>query len=200
MGHRGDLLAGAKHCLYEKGYARTTARDIVAASDTNLASIGYHFGSKEALLNEALIQACTEWYEELERALLVELAPAAGALDRFETVWSRVVELFDEHRSLWIANFEALAQIERAPEVRRILAASQQAVREAMASWFPDQDSGGERKPPPEVGALLQALLMGVMAQWLIDPQSAPSGRDLANGLRRIGVGMGPVRETPRGQ
>ena len=31
MGHREDLLAGAKRSLYEKGYAGTTARDIVAA-------------------------------------------------------------------------------------------------------------------------------------------------------------------------
>ncbi|NHW87893.1 helix-turn-helix transcriptional regulator, partial [Escherichia coli] len=46
MGHRERLLAGARNCLYERGYTRTTARDIVAASDTNLASIGYHFGSK----------------------------------------------------------------------------------------------------------------------------------------------------------
>lgn len=49
MGHREDLLEGAKRCLLEKGYARTTARDIGAASGTNLASIGYHYGSKEAL-------------------------------------------------------------------------------------------------------------------------------------------------------
>ena len=37
-------------CLREKGYAHTTARDIVAASSTNLASIGYHYGSTKALL------------------------------------------------------------------------------------------------------------------------------------------------------
>ena len=40
MSHREDLLAGAVQCLREKGYAHTTARDIVAASGTNLASIG----------------------------------------------------------------------------------------------------------------------------------------------------------------
>ena len=57
MGHKDDLLDGAKRCLYEKGYARTTARDIVAASGTNLASIGYHYGSKENLLNAALMSA-----------------------------------------------------------------------------------------------------------------------------------------------
>jgi len=53
MGHREDLLAGAVRCLREKGYAHTTARDIVAASGTNLASIGYHYGSTKALLNAA---------------------------------------------------------------------------------------------------------------------------------------------------
>ena len=49
MGHKEDLLDGAKRMLLERGYANTTARDIVAASKTNLASIGYHFGSKEQL-------------------------------------------------------------------------------------------------------------------------------------------------------
>ncbi|MET1071471.1 MAG: TetR family transcriptional regulator, partial [Umezawaea sp.] len=28
MGNREDLLVGAKRCLLDKGYARTTARDI----------------------------------------------------------------------------------------------------------------------------------------------------------------------------
>ena len=56
MGHKEDLLAGAKQCLREKGYANTTARDIVAASGTNLASIGYHFGSKDALMTQAIIE------------------------------------------------------------------------------------------------------------------------------------------------
>ncbi|MGH4006514.1 MAG: TetR family transcriptional regulator, partial [Pseudonocardiaceae bacterium] len=44
MGNREDLLAGAKRCLYEKGYGRTTARDIAAAAGgVSLAAIGYHF-------------------------------------------------------------------------------------------------------------------------------------------------------------
>lgn len=65
MGHREDLLEGAKRCLLEKGYARTTARDIVAASGTNLASIGYHYGSKGALLNLAFLKVTEEWGDVL---------------------------------------------------------------------------------------------------------------------------------------
>jgi len=53
MGHKEDLLEGAQRCLLAKGFVRTTARDIVAESGTNLASIGYHYGSKDALLVQA---------------------------------------------------------------------------------------------------------------------------------------------------
>ena len=65
--HREALLEAAKRLLREQGYAHTTARDLVAASGTNLASIGYHFGSKEALLTEALGEAFEEWTERLDQ-------------------------------------------------------------------------------------------------------------------------------------
>src|SRR5438309_886040 len=52
--HRDKILRGALICLREKGYARTTARDIAEAAGANLGSIGYHFGGKDALLAEAL--------------------------------------------------------------------------------------------------------------------------------------------------
>jgi hypothetical protein len=36
------------------------------------------------------------------------------------------------------------------------------------------------------VGSLYQALMSGVVVQWLADPERAPSGDDLANALRII--------------
>jgi AcrR family transcriptional regulator len=53
-GNREKLLQGAVSCLRTKGYAATTARDLTAVSGANLASIGYHFGGKEELLNQAV--------------------------------------------------------------------------------------------------------------------------------------------------
>ncbi|GAA1227852.1 hypothetical protein GCM10009676_07730 [Prauserella halophila] len=41
------------------------ARDLVAASGTNLASIGYHFGSKAGLLNAAIATVFEEWTDRL---------------------------------------------------------------------------------------------------------------------------------------
>ncbi|MDQ3601484.1 MAG: TetR/AcrR family transcriptional regulator, partial [Actinomycetota bacterium] len=85
MGHREALLVGARRCLQERGYARTTARDLVAASGTNLASIGYHFGSKEALLDEAITQAAQEWSDQLGHIALAD--PDATPLERIRATW-----------------------------------------------------------------------------------------------------------------
>ncbi|ONI72003.1 hypothetical protein BWI15_18070 [Kribbella sp. ALI-6-A] len=57
MGNREKLLATAKRLIAEKGYGDITARDLVNESGTNLASIGYHFGSKEGLLTEAMLDS-----------------------------------------------------------------------------------------------------------------------------------------------
>lgn len=81
MGNREDLLAGALRCIREKGYARTTARDIAAAAGTSLAAIGYHFGSKEALLNEAMFAAFDSWGQALAGAQ--PDAATDDAIDRF---------------------------------------------------------------------------------------------------------------------
>lgn len=186
MGNREDLLAGAKRCLTERGYARTTARDIVSASGTNLASIGYHYGSKEALLNEALIQATREWGEELDNALRTDDLEALEPIERFETIWNRIVELFASHRQLWAANFEMFAQIEHVPEVQQALAESLKEACQGLGATFTTDNTRADAETANAVGHFYQALLNGVMAQWLVDPSSAPSGADLAKALRAI--------------
>jgi AcrR family transcriptional regulator len=191
MGNREDLLAGAKRCLYEKGYARTTARDIAAASGVSLAAIGYHFGSKEALLNAARIEAIGEWWDELGRTLTADADPEASPMARIEAIWTKVIESFATHRPLWVASFEMLAQIDQAPEVRNAVADAQQQARLGLASLFHNLDPTLDEKTAWVVGSFYLALLPGVAAQWLIDPEHAPSGRDLAEALRTIVADLG---------
>jgi AcrR family transcriptional regulator len=193
MGNRQDLLAAAKRCLYNKGYARTTARDIAAASGVSLAAIGYHFGSKEALLDAARIEAIGEWADELGRGLATDVDPDATPMERFEAIWARTIELFDAHRPLWTASFEMLAQLDHAPEVRTAVADAQQRARLGLAALFHHLDPALDQRSAWVVGSFYLALLPGVMAQWLIDPEHAPSARDLADALRIIAAEVGPV-------
>ena len=128
--------AGAKRCLYERGYGRTTARDIVEASGTNLASIGYHFGSKEALLNAAKMEAVGEWGEEFERIILADADEEADPMERFEAVWRRVIGSFESHRPALVASFEAFVQAEHSPELRERIAAGHEETRLWLAALF----------------------------------------------------------------
>jgi AcrR family transcriptional regulator len=180
------LLEGARRCLYERGYARTTARDIVAASGTNLASIGYHFGSKEALLIAATAQAIDEWGDRLRETLMRTAVRATDPLSRFEASWTRIIESFDAHRPLWNALFEALTQTEHSPEMRKLLADALHRGRERIAVALEKEGTPADPTRTRTSGAFFQALMIGVMAQWLVDPVRAPSGRDLRAALRTI--------------
>ena len=184
MGNREALLDGAKRCLREKGFSRTTARDIAAASGVSLAAIGYHFGSKEALLSQALIEATGQWVDELARTLAESLAPDAAPMQRFEAVWARLLKLSAKDRPLWAANFEVSPQIEQMPQVRQAFAEAQVRARLGLAKLFQGLEPDDPRSP--SVGAFYYALLTGVMAQWLVDPDRAPSAVDLAEALRTI--------------
>src|ERR1700728_4547447 len=94
MGNREDLIAGAKHCLLTKGYAATTARDIAAASGVSLAAIGYHFGSKDALMNQAVFSAVGDWADEAQAMMAAALDDGTSA-DRFELATSLTLESFE---------------------------------------------------------------------------------------------------------
>jgi len=190
VGHREDLLAGAVTCLREKGYARTTARDIVAASGTNLGSIGYHYGSTEALLNAAVLAAIGEWGAQLAGAMAAGIDPAAPFPRRFEQYWSAVLATFGDDQQVWAASVDLYTVGERVPEIRAAIAAGLQDGRMAWASLLHGIDPQAEPEKAQAVGSLHQALLSGVLVQWLVDPGHAPSAADLTLALQVIAGAM----------
>ncbi len=189
MGNREDLLAGAEECLYEKGYARTTARDIATRSGVSLAGIGYHFGSKEELLRQALRQALEKWGDAVE-AILTSDFPTGDAAGRFTAIWSKVIESFRDSARLWAIQLELLSVLERGPELRAAYATDTRQARIALATLF-GADTADEEQAV-RVGALYQALLVGLAAQYLGDPDSVPTGPDLLDAMRLVARDLKP--------
>ena len=181
MGHRQDLLTAARRCLEEKGYARTTARDLVAASGTNLASIGYHFGSKEALLNEAIADAFEEWTDQVVAMSLEgrEQAP----LDAVAASWVEMLDSFERYRPLLVAFVESLAQAERSPELREQLAGHYHRSRDTLAEVVTTSLRDVEGLEPQAVGSFVMAVCDGFIVQYLLDPEATPTGEELAQSL-----------------
>ena len=59
-GTREAILAAAARQFCEKGYARTTLKEIAADSGLEAGSLYYHFASKEDLLDDVFDQGCRE--------------------------------------------------------------------------------------------------------------------------------------------
>jgi AcrR family transcriptional regulator len=182
MGHREDLLAGARRCLEERGYARTTARDLVAASGTNLASIGYHFGSKEALLNEAIAAVFEEWAERV-RDLAVAAEPGDDPAALLAASWNAMLTSFAEYRGLAVAFVEALAQVERQPDLRAQLAQAYADGRRQVAEMVTLLVAGLPADRAQALASFQIALCDGLLVQWLLDPAAIPTGGDIAGAL-----------------
>jgi AcrR family transcriptional regulator len=199
MGNRQALLLGAKRCLLEKGYIRTTARDIAAAAGVSLAAIGYHFSSKDALLTEALILAIDDWSTDFRNALATAVPDRANPAQRFEATWARLIETFEMNRTLWAANFELFAHMDHMPEIRRVLGDSLQQARVGLASLFLNRDvSEIDEHTARTTGAFYHALMSGLMAQWLINPKHAMSARDLTEALRATTATLQPTLKTSK--
>ncbi|OIJ67976.1 TetR/AcrR family transcriptional regulator [Streptomyces mangrovisoli] len=188
MGHREDLLEGAKRCLLEKGFVRTTARDIVKESGTNLASIGYHYGSKDALLVQAYVSLIEEMGEGFDPGAAVRSGAPAGSLERFREVWSSIIRSFPESRAVWMLSFELLlVDGDRLPEIRRLLAEAQVQGRSGLIPLFSDvPEDELDQETIASEGRLYQTLLQGLMLQWVFDAESATDADQLTEGLRRV--------------
>ncbi|NUR97849.1 MAG: TetR family transcriptional regulator [Kribbellaceae bacterium] len=193
MGNREALVEGAKTCLLEKGYSRTTARDIASAAGVSLAAIGYHFGSKDALLNEALrALLIDEWATEVDGGAV--RAAGQGPHEQFVRTWQQIAESLENPRmrALWAAQFEVLSLGGSMPDLVADLAKMQGEAREGLAHLFGGVGPDAGPEEVQAIGSLLQALLLGVVAQRMFGPEEAPNGEQLARSLRALADRVSP--------
>ena len=182
--HRDQLLEGAIECLRTKGYSRTTARDIAKAADANLASIGYHFGSKEALLNQAIIRACEQWTNRLGEAAFA--GEDESPLGQMAASWVAMLSSFEELRPVLVGLVEAVGQSAWSDDLRQELAAHYRASREQVAAMVRESLGAGVEQAgidPNVVASFLIAVCDGLVLQWLLDPDETPRGDELIASL-----------------
>jgi AcrR family transcriptional regulator len=70
---RDRILRTAERLFAAHGYNGVSMRDLAAAAEVNIASIGYHFDSKEGLLSEVYRRHCVPLIEERLRGLAAAL-------------------------------------------------------------------------------------------------------------------------------
>lgn len=194
MGNREALLAAAIECIYDKGYARTTARDIASAAGTSLAAIGYHFGSTQELLNQAVFAATEQWGDEVQTRLRAEAKPGQTYRDRFTAILTETIASIHVDRPIWEASLDMLAQIRHVPAIHEMLRVGIHQARTGQTAMFDavDEDSVDERQERT-LGAFYYSLTVGLVVQWLVDPDSAPRANDIAEALTTISAKIATV-------
>ena len=185
--NREVLIEGTLRCLERLPPERVTAREIAAESGANLASIGYHFGSKDELVIEAVIAGLDRWLAEIERGM--GEIEGGRAADRIQRAWEVMEETRRRHTGLARAFLTAFAKAQHAPKLRRLLAAGFTRTRPATAALLRlGDDQAGE-----DAGGLLLAMFDGLLFQTLLDPKLAIEGERMERAQARLS------RALPRG-
>jgi AcrR family transcriptional regulator len=187
MGNREALLAGAISCLYEKGYARTTARDIAAAAGTSLAAIGYHYGTTQNLLNQAVFVAMDRFGDEVQARMRADAESGQSYLERFTKIVGQTIDSIRDDRPVWESTLDMMAQIRHVPEIHELLRGGLHAARTGNVAMFEAVDeSTVDERQERTLGAFYYSLTVGLVVQWLLDPDNAPTAEDVAEALRTI--------------
>jgi AcrR family transcriptional regulator len=111
---RERLRSAAAELLAERAWSKITLRDITDAAQANVASVGYHFGSKNALLGEVLRDIVTSVTKRQAAAL--DALPTDAPLPTVVEVWlAPAFEQEDRDAASWETMRRHLA--EPVPEV-----------------------------------------------------------------------------------
>jgi AcrR family transcriptional regulator len=178
--NRSNLIEGTLRCLERLPPERVTARAIAAESGANLASIAYHFGSKDNLVTEAVIEGLDRWLGEIEAALR-ELASREPA-ERLRRA-AEVIETTRHRNAGLAANFlGALARAQHEPRVRELLVEGFRRTRPTIALLLAlGSDQAGE-----DAAGLLHSQFMGLLLQVLLDPGLSIEADRLERALARL--------------
>lgn len=176
---RSALMEAAKHLVLERGYARTSVRDLASEAGANLGAINYHFGSRENLLNQAMFEFFLEWGESVGE---VEVAPDAGPLEQLAARARPMVDGISSAQPLFIVFLEGLLQSRHSPELRRELAEHYVRQREQASERIRASPGAGQMAPRTAdvIASYMLAVADGLQIQALIDPDGVPTGDELA--------------------
>jgi AcrR family transcriptional regulator len=178
--NRSNLLEGTLRCLERLPPERITARAIAEESGANIASISYHFGSKDELVTEAVVAGLDRW--------LIEITDALGELEtleprvRFRLAFTVVEGTRQRHIGLARNFLGALARTQHDRRVRNTLADGFRRTRPRVAALL---GLGGDQAAVDAAG-LIHSLFTGLLFQALLDPELAIEGQRMGEAQARL--------------
>jgi AcrR family transcriptional regulator len=178
--NRSSLVEGTLRCLERLPPERVTARAIAAESGANLASIAYHFGTKDNLVTEAVIEGLDRWLGEIERRL--DALASRDPAERLRLAWETIATTGRSHIGLARNFLGALARAQHDDRVRVLLAEGFRKTRPSLASVL----GLGDDRAGEDAAALVHSMFVGLLFQGLLDPTLAVEGPRMERAQTRL--------------
>lgn len=171
---RSQILSAAAHIMRERGYRAATLRDIAAEAGMEAGSIYYHFGSKDAILDEVLDRGLRDMLDGVS-IVLADKTHYPGYRSRLAAaIRAHMMYLFalSEFTS---ANIRIYGQLPKAARARH-----RQVRHDYAKAWdrcLAEAQRAGEIRPDIKVVPLRQVMLgaLNWTVEWF-DP--GKGGRD----------------------
>ncbi len=195
---RADLLSATRAAIRDVGLPAVTARGITGRASANLASIPYHFGSKDALVAEALV---TE-VQDLVAPVLELLGSGRPPAERATEMVSMLNDLFENSREAVPTYLAALAAAPHVPDVGRGLNTLWEELRARLADDIAGQISAGllpHWVAPPAMAGLIMAVVQGVIVASAVDP-AGPDHREMAGQFLLLLLAAGASESTQQAE
>lgn len=167
------LKEAARRCVGVRGLAATTSRDICREAGANLASITYHFGSKDRLVAEALLEGFRAWLAPTLAVLAGPGDPPTRTLAAVQTL----LGTFEEHRDAAAVYLQGLAHAPAAGALRDGIVELWRDLRQLLAADMRAQLDAGELGAwvdPDAMAAVLVAVANGLVVATTVEPDGPP--------------------------
>jgi len=174
-GVRERLLDAAGSLIAERGSPAATSRAISERAGENLGSITYYFGSKDALVSEALIRQARGLLQPVLDELAADRAPAQRLLSAVQALTAIVTERRDQLPGY----LECLAQSPHDDGLATAVQALSRDLRGQLAAHMARQRDRNEIPgwvDPAAMASLIVALGTGVVAEVVVDPDGTDPG------------------------
>ncbi|MEV5646959.1 TetR/AcrR family transcriptional regulator [Nocardia sp. NPDC052254] len=188
MGNREDLLAGARQAILERGLAKVTARDIAGAAGVSLAAIGYHFGTKDRLVAEAIAEATGNEIGEGMRRAILDAGEGRSLAQSLEATWNGMVDVIQSHQDELTLSFESGVGTARSTESQAFMSEATAEVYAALSGPLREVHPELSEDDAHAVAKVYFALFQGIALQWLVAPAGEQlTGADVVRAVRAMG-------------
>lgn len=175
---RSRLLEATRRCIAANGLAGTTSRDITSTANVNLAAITYHFGSKEELVAQALLEGLRDWLEPALDVLTSDRDPPTRATLAIQAL----LQSFEEQRQDALGYLQALVEAPRIEPLHAGLIEIWSNLRSVLGDQIVAMQESGELDAwvrPDAMAGVIVAIANGLVLQVTVDPDG-PALTDMA--------------------